>query len=173
MNLPILQFVDVPGYAIGTVAERTATMKWGVALAGAYYTSTTPILSVITRKVFGVAGAVMVDNRDTNMRVAWPSSAWGSLPLEGGIEVGHRYELAQIEKKEGKEAMQARYNELEQDYLRLMNPVRSANAFDIEEIIDPKDTRKIACGWARRMYGLVMEERIDARKSGRISPVFT
>jgi len=116
-NLPIVQFVDVrkyygpiltshskfaclsylsngllflAGYAIGTVAERTATMKWGVELGKAYYSTTTPIFSVITRRVYGVAGGIMLDSREPWMRIAWPSGNWGSLPLDGGIEVGHR-----------------------------------------------------------------------------------
>ena len=46
-----------------------------------------PYFSVVLRKVFGVAGAAFVDNRIPNMRVAWPSGDWGSLPLEGGIYV--------------------------------------------------------------------------------------
>jgi acetyl-CoA carboxylase carboxyltransferase component len=173
MNLPIVQFVDVPGYAIGTVAERNATMKWGVALAMVYYSTTIPIFSVITRKCYGVAGAVMVDNRRPNMRVAWPSAEWGSLPLDGGIEVGHRWELKQIEEQLGAEAKAQRYKELEDDYIRLMNPIRSATAFNIEEIIDPKDTRKITCSWVSQIYGAAMQERLADRSTGRIHPVFS
>ena len=102
-NLPVLQFVDVPGYAVGTVAERTATMRWGVELSKAYYTTTMPMFHVIVRKVYGVAG----------------------LPLEGGIEVGHSAELRQIEKEQGSEAKKAKMEELETMYKRLMNPVRT------------------------------------------------
>ncbi|BCR85837.1 uncharacterized protein ACHE_21295A [Aspergillus chevalieri] len=169
MNLPILQFIDVPGYAIGTVAERSATMRWGVELAKAYFTTTTPIFNVITRRVFGVAGGVMIDSRDPVMQVAWPSGQWGSLPLDGGIEVGHRHELREAEKVGKKEE---RYRELEEEYLRLMNPVRTANAFGVEEIIDPKDTRGVCCRWAEGMYGELMRERLRNRAIGKIQPVF-
>ena len=148
-------------------------MKWGVELAKAYYSTTTPIFSVITRRVYGVAGGVMIDSRDPMMRVAWPSGNWGSLPLDGGIEVGHRFELKQIREKEGEEALKARYKELEDGYLRFMNPVRTANAFGIEEIIDPKDTRRICCQWAAEMYGKVMDERLQDRAARRIVPVFS
>ncbi|KAK5053139.1 hypothetical protein LTR84_002113 [Exophiala bonariae] len=172
-NLPILQFVDVPGYAIGTVAERSATMKWGVELAKAYYSTTTPIFSVITRRVFGVAGGVMLDSREPIMRVAWPSGNWGSLPLDGGIEVGHRHELKTIREKDGEEGWKRRYKELEDEYIRLINPVRTAQPYNIEEIIDPKDTRKIVCRWAKEMYGVVMQERLAARASGKLHAVFT
>ena len=85
-NLPIVQFVDCPGYAVGTTAEKQATMKWGVELGKTYYATTVPIFNVIVRKCYGVAGGLMVDCRDPHHRVAWPSGEWGSLPLEGGVE---------------------------------------------------------------------------------------
>ncbi|PHH87803.1 hypothetical protein CDD83_8380 [Cordyceps sp. RAO-2017] len=169
MNLPVVQFVDVPGYAIGTAAERAATMRWGVELAKAYFATTMPIFSVVTRRVFGVAGGVMLGARDPVMQVAWPSGQWGSLPLDGGIEVGHRHELSEAEKAGRREE---RYRELQDEYRRLMNPVRTANAFGVEEIIDPKDTRRICCAWAAHMYGGLMRERLANRSSGKIHPSF-
>jgi acetyl-CoA carboxylase carboxyltransferase component len=147
-NIPIVQFVDVPGYAIGTNAERTGTMRHGVALATTYYSTTTPVFSVVTRRVYGVAGGIMVDCRDPRMRVAWPSGEWGSLPLDGGIEVGHSAELKAI-KDPARRA--ERYKELEEEYTRLMSPVRTANAFGVEEIIDPAVTRQLVAEWVRQV----------------------
>lgn len=111
----------------------------------------------------------MLDSREPMMRCAWPSGQWGSLPLEGGIEVGHRHELNEAAKVGKKEE---RYKELEDEYTRLMNPVRTANAFGIEEIIDPKDTRGVCCAWAKRIYDVVMRERLADRGAGRIQPSF-
>ena len=147
-NIPIVQFVDVPGYAIGTIAERTATMRHGVALATTYYSTTTPVFSVVTRRVYGVAGGIMLDCRDPRMRVAWPSGEWGSLPLDGGIEVGH---AAELKAAEGTGKREERYKELEDEYTRLMNPVRTANAFGVEEIIDPAVTRQIIAEWVKHV----------------------
>ena len=161
------------GYAIGTYAERSATMKWGVELAKAYYSTTTPIFSVVTRRSYGVAGGVMTDSRNPIFRIAWPSANWGSLPLDGGIEVGHRFELKQIREKEGEEGWKRRYKELEDEYTRFMNPVRAINAFNVEEIVDPKDTRKIVCAWVGEMYGVVMLERLRDRGTRKIVPVFS
>jgi acetyl-CoA carboxylase carboxyltransferase component len=172
-NLPVVQFVDIPGYAIGTAAERQATMKWGVELAKAYYTTTVPIFSVVTRRCYGIAGGVMIDSRSPRSLVAWPSGEWGSLPLEGGISVAHRAELSKIAKTEGAKAAENRYKELDTEYRRLMNPVRAANAFGVESIIDPKDTRRVVREWVRDMYGLVMVERLEERKARRIVPTFT
>jgi acetyl-CoA carboxylase carboxyltransferase component len=148
MNIPILQLVDCPGYAIGWEAEQAATMKFGVELAKTLFDTTMPIFSVIMRKAFGVAGAVMLDSRDPKMRVAWPSGDWGSLPLDGGIEVGHRAELRRAEEAGRKDEV---YKQLEDDYVRLSNPVRTANNFGIEEIIDPAETRSIVCSWLKHV----------------------
>ncbi|KAL2350148.1 propionyl-CoA carboxylase beta chain mitochondrial precursor [Cryomyces antarcticus] len=73
MNIPLLQFVDIPGYAIGTVAERTATMRHGITLATTYYSTTMPVFSVVVRRVYGVAGGIMLDCRDPAPRM-WPYS---------------------------------------------------------------------------------------------------
>ena len=172
-NLPVLQFCDIPGYAIGLTAERTATMRWGVELWKTYYTTTVPLFNVIVRKVYGVAGGVMVECRDPHTRVAWPSGEWGSLPLDGGIEVGHSAELRGIEKEHGLDARQARYRELEEEYRRLMNPVRTASAFSIEEIIDPADTRRLVAEWCQMVYDTELPERILRRIAGQLQPVFT
>lgn len=145
-------------------------MRWGIELAKAYFSTTMPIFSVITRRVYGVAGGVMIGSRDPIMQCAWPSGNWGSLPLDGGIEVGHRHELNEAEKV-GKKA--ERYKELEEEYLRLMNPVRTANAFGVEEIIDPKDTRAVCCAWAKRVYEALIPQRLSDRATGKIHPSFS
>ncbi len=172
-NIPLLQFVDIPGYAIGTVAERTATMRHGITLATTYYATTMPIFSVIVRRVYGVAGGIMLDCRDPRLRVAWPSGVWGSLPLDGGIEVGHSFELKEIEREKGREHRDKRYRQLEDEYKRLMNPVRTANAFGIEEIIDPAYTRRVCCEWIAHTYENLLPQRIMERVAGKLNPLFT
>ena len=127
---------------------------------------------MIVRKVYGVAGGVMLDCRDPRMRVAWPSGEWGSLPLDGGIDVGHSAELRKIEKEQGLEARKKRYMELDTEYKRLMNPVRTANAFSIEEIIDPADTRVVATKWCQHVYEVDLPERVVHRMSGKLQPVY-
>ncbi|OBT89050.1 hypothetical protein VE02_02165 [Pseudogymnoascus sp. 03VT05] len=171
-NIPLVQFVDVPGYAIGTVAERTATMRHGVALGTTYFSTTMPVFSVVTRRAYGVAGGIMLDCRDPRMRIAWPSGEWGSLPLEGGLEVGHAAELKKIEKESGKEAREQRYKELDEEYRRLMNPVRTANAFGAEEIVDPALTRRITTAWVKHVYEVLLPIRLMDRANGKIKPTF-
>jgi acetyl-CoA carboxylase carboxyltransferase component len=123
-------------------------MRWGVELGKAYISTTIPIFSVLTRRVYGVAGGIMVACRDPMPRVAWPSGEWGSLPLDGGIEVGHRWELKQADEEGKKKEL---YTQLEDEYRRLMNPIRTANAFGVEEIIDPAQTRRAVAEWVIQM----------------------
>lgn len=92
--------------------------------------------------------------------------------MDGGIEVGHSHELKQIEKEKGIEARKARYKELETEYRRLMNPVRTANHFSIEEIIDPAKTRKLVSQWAELVYESELPERIMQRVCGKLQPVY-
>ena len=71
-NIPLVQFVDIPGFAIGTVAERTATMRHGVALTATYHATTMPVFNVLTRRAYGVAGQIMLACREPRTIVAWP-----------------------------------------------------------------------------------------------------
>ncbi|KAL9084500.1 MAG: hypothetical protein Q9159_005196 [Coniocarpon cinnabarinum] len=171
-NLPLLQFVDVPGYAVGTAAERAATMKFGVETALAYYTTSMPVFNILVRRCYGVAGGVMMDCRDPRMRIAWPSGDWGSLPLAGGIEASHAHELREAVEEGGDEAGRRKFDSLKGEYERLMNPVRTANAFGIEEVVDPKDTRSIVCAWAKRFYDEGMSIRLGERTAGTLRPQF-
>ena len=93
--------------------------------------------------------------------------------MEGGIEVGHSYELKEIERTQGKDKRDERYKELEDEYNRLMNPVRTANAFGVEEIIDPAYTRRVCCEWVEHTYKSLLPQRIIERVAGKLNPMFT
>ena len=93
-GLPVVQLVDIPGFAVGTVAEKSGVMKWGTDLWKIYFSTTVPIFTLVTRRCYGIGGAIMADCREPNVRVAWPSGEWGSIPLDGGIE-GMRPDLNQ------------------------------------------------------------------------------
>lgn len=86
--------------------------------------------------------------------------------------MGHSAELKKIEKEQGIEARKTRYRELETTYRRLMNPVRTANAFSIEEIIDPAQTRELVSEWCKMVYDVEIPERVIQRISGKLQPTF-
>jgi len=92
--------------------------------------------------VFGVAGAVNQPSGRFSIRYAWLSARWGSLPLEGGIEAAYRAEIDAAPDRGAKVA------EIEERLQKLRSPFRTAEAFWIEEIIDPRDTRKLLVEFA-------------------------
>jgi acetyl-CoA carboxylase carboxyltransferase component len=141
-HLPVVHLVDVPGFLIGPEAEREATIRAGMRAACAVLQSTVPWCSVIVRKVFGVAGALHQNSSRYGLRVAWPSAEWGSLPIAGGLEAAYK---AQIEAAPDPAAKRA---EIEARIRTFASPLRSAEKFDVEEIIDPRDTRPLLCEFA-------------------------
>ncbi len=141
-RLPVVHLVDNPGFLIGTASEQAGTIRHGARALAAIYQATVPWCSVLIRKVYGVAGAAHQNASRFSYRYAWPSGEWGSLPLEGGIEAAYR---AQLEAADDPAALRA---EIEARLSRARNPFKTAEAFMIEEIIDPRDTRPLLCEFA-------------------------
>ncbi len=141
-HLPMIYLVDCPGFLIGRKAEEEATIRMGVRAISAMYQTTIPWCAVIVRNAFGVAGAAHRNGARANYRYAWPSGRWGSLPLEGGIEAAYRADL------DAADDPQAKLAEIEDRLNKLRSPFRSAEAFWIEEIVDPRETRPMLCEFA-------------------------
>lgn len=137
-RLPVINLVDVPGFRIGLEAEKEGVMRAGVRTLTALAQCTVPWCTFIMRKAFGVAGGGHQSADKFNFRYAWPSAQWGSLPIEGGLEVAYKAEIAAAADPE--EAL-AR---IEKRVRGLTSPYRAAEAFVIENIIDPVETRKLA-----------------------------
>lgn len=159
-GLPIVQLVDMPGFAIGSQAEREGTMRAGVECIKAYYASTVPMFNVILRKVYGIAGAFLVDNVLPHYRIAWPSGEWGSLPLDGGIEAAFAYDLKVARQKGGQAGYDALMAKLQAEFKLLADPVRTAMSFGVEEIVRPSQTRGILTDWVELMYSTVLKQRL-------------
>ena len=148
-HLPIVNFVDNPGFEIGVEAERRGTIRHGVRALFAVYQASVPWCSILVRRCFGVAGAGHGAHHRLNLRYAWPSAEWGSLPIEGGVEAAYR---RQLEAAPDPEALRA---ELEARLASLRSPLLTAEAFGIEEIIDPRETRPLLVEWARRAWEIL------------------
>ena len=145
-NLPIGNFIDQPGFMLGIAAEESGTIKRGVRALAAVYQAQVPWASVVVRRAYGVAGAGHQNHSRWNYRVAWPSGDWGSLPIEGGVMAAYRRQI------EAAEDPEAERREIEQKLNDLRSPFRTAEAFNIEEIIDPRDTRRLLCEWVELAY---------------------
>ena len=163
-RVPVANFVDQPGFVVGTAAERAGTIRRGTRALTGLYQATVPWASVIVRKVYGVAGAGHGNHSTVNLRYAWPSASWGSLPIAGGLEAAYRRELDAAEDRE------ALYREIEARLEAVRSPFRTAERFAIEDIIDPRDTRPLLCDWAARAYELLEHERGDGPKSRGLRP---
>ncbi|MBW2315658.1 MAG: propionyl-CoA carboxylase, partial [Deltaproteobacteria bacterium] len=138
-HLPIVSFVDEPGFMIGSEAERAGTIRYGAQTLFAVVQSTVPWISIHVRKAFGVAAAA---HFGPNGRVlAWPSAERGALPLEGGVAVAFHREIAEAEDP------QARRDELERELASRRRPHAAAEAFAIHDMIDPRDTRPEIARW--------------------------
>ncbi|MEL7158452.1 MAG: carboxyl transferase domain-containing protein [Actinomycetota bacterium] len=156
-HLPVVHLEDCPGFLIGKAAEDSATIRHGSRALLALGQLTTPFTTVVIRKAFGVAGAANRKPGSTHFRWSWPSGRWGSLPVQGGIEVAYKAELAELE---GEEAA-ARVAEIRQHLDQLSSPFRSAEDFSIDDIIDPRQTRPVLCRWANLVA--------DARGTGPVA----
>ena len=163
-HLPVVNFVDVPGFVIGTAAERAGTIRRGARGLFSVVQATVPWVSILVRKVYGVAGAGHGDGSRLNLRFAWPSGNWGSLPLAGGLEAAYRREL---EAAEDPVALRA---EIAARLEAVTSPFRTAERFSVEEIIDPRDTRPILCDWAERAHELVQHELHEGPKARGVRP---
>jgi acetyl-CoA carboxylase carboxyltransferase component len=141
-HLPIVHLVDQPGFVIGTDAEKASTIRHGARALAAVYQAQVPVCAVILRRVFGVAGAAHLNAAKFKYRYAWPSGDWGSLPIEGGIEAAYR---ADLERAADPDALRA---EIEVRLNAVRSPFRTAEAFLIEELIDPRDTRPLLVEFA-------------------------
>ena len=163
-HLPVVNFVDQPGFLIGTEAERQGTIRRGTRAFSAVYQASVPWVSILVRKVFGVAGAAHGNASRLNLRYAWPSGDWGSLPIEGGIEAAYRREL---EAADDPVALRA---EIEDRLNAVRSPFRTAERFGVDEIIDPRETRPLLCEWAERAHELIRYELVKGPKMRGLRP---
>ncbi len=159
-HLPVVHFVDNPGFLIGRAAEQAGTIRHGARALASVYQARVPWCSVLVRKAYGVAGAGHSNHRRVQLRYAWPSGDWGSLPLEGGIEAAYK---SQLEQSDDPDALRRR---IEARLAAVRSPFRTAEAFLVEEIIDPRDTRPLLCEFAN----LVAPRRETGRRSFHLRP---
>jgi len=136
-NIPILTFVDVPGFLPGTDQEHSGIIRSGSKLLFAYCEATVPKLTVITRKAYGGAYDVMSSKHIRgDINLAWPSAELAVMGPEGAVEIIFRKELAAAEDPEKrKEALVAEYRE------KFANPYVAASRGYIDDVIEPRETR--------------------------------
>ena len=152
-NIPIVSLVDEPGFLIGPDAEKAGTILHGTEAVLATTESTVPWTTIMIRKSFGVAAAAHYG--PDGYVLAWPSAESGPLPLEGGVAVAFKKEIAEAKDPEAKR------KELEEKMAKNQNPFPRAEAFSVHEIIDPRETRKYISLWAERIQSQLRANLIN------------
>ncbi len=140
-NIPVLTFVDVPGFLPGTDQEWNGIIRRGAKLIYAYAEATVPLVTVITRKAYGGAYDVMGSKHlGADINLAWPTAQIAVMGAQGAANIVHRKELAQVEEDGGD--VEARRAELVEEYEdTLANPYVAAERGYIDAVISPHETR--------------------------------
>ncbi len=138
-NIPIVTFVDVPGFMPGVDQEYGGIIRHGAKLLYAYCEATVPRIQVITRKAYGGAYVVMNSKSvGADFAFAWPSAELAVMGPQGAVEVVHKRELAESNDPAG------RRKELVEEYIeRYANPYVAAERGFVDDVIDPAETRKV------------------------------
>ncbi|MGA1676917.1 MAG: carboxyl transferase domain-containing protein, partial [Pseudomonadales bacterium] len=151
-HIPVLNLVDNPGFAVGIEHERAATIRKGGEWMIAFAQVRIPLFTVIMRRSFGVAGNnYATPLARSAMRVVWPAADVGGIPPEGGIEAAYKRQLAEAVDPA---ALRAEINARIES---ARGPIGPLNRFQMEEMIDPRDTRRLVCEWVSVAYRLVRQ----------------
>jgi acetyl-CoA carboxylase carboxyltransferase component len=138
-HLPVVSFVDEPGFMIGPEAERAATIRHGMEAMFAVLQTSVPWFAVLVRKAFGVAAGIHLGPSGTVL--AWPSAEAGALPVESGVALAFRREI------EAAPDPDARRRELEDEMAAAQSIFPRAEDFGVHDLIDPRETRPRLCDW--------------------------
>jgi acetyl-CoA carboxylase carboxyltransferase component len=158
-HLPIVSFVDEPGFLIGSASEKAGTIRYGMETIAAVVRSRTPWISIVVRRAYGVAAAAHFG--PTGRVLTWPSADTGALPVEGGVAVAFRREIAAAPDPNAKRA------ELEADLASRRTPFPRAESFAVHDLNDPRDTRLEICRWLDLSWPLVEEQAAATRLPAR------
>ncbi|MDQ6784990.1 MAG: acyl-CoA carboxylase subunit beta [Actinomycetota bacterium] len=161
-NIPLVTFVDVPGFMPGTDQEYGGIIRHGAKLLYAYCESTVPRIQIITRKAYGGAYVVMNSKSiGADLAYAWPSAELAVMGPQGAVDIVYRRELAESADPASRRA------ELVEEYTeRFANPYLAAERGYIDDVIDPADTRKVL---ARSLDLLrTKREELPRRKHGNV-----
>jgi acetyl-CoA carboxylase carboxyltransferase component len=161
-NIPLIAFVDVPGFLPGTEQEYGGIIRHGAKLLYAFTEATVPRMTVITRKAYGGAYVVMNSKHiRADVSFAWPTAEIAVMGAEGAVNIIHRREIASADDSESKRT------ELIADYVeKFSNPYIAAERGYIDDVIEPQQTRR------KLIKALEMlrskRETIPQRKHGNI-----
>jgi propionyl-CoA carboxylase beta chain len=155
-NIPLVTFVDVPGFLPGTAQEWGGIIRHGAKLLYAYAEATVPKLTVITRKAYGGAYDVMGSKHlKADFNFAWPTAEVAVMGPDGAVNIVFRKELAEADDPVARRA------ELVDDYkARFANPYTAAERGYVDDVIAPRDTRRVLAD----ALGASLSKRVERPK---------
>ncbi len=150
-HLPVISLTDQGGITIGRVAEERGTVRFAARAIAAMYQARVPQAELVVRRVYGVAGAGIVNRHRAGRSWAWPSGDWGSLPVQGGVEAAFRARLEQADDPAAEADL------IRRTLAAVTSPFRTAERFGVQDLIDPRDSRPLLCSWVRDAYRVLPE----------------
>jgi len=140
-DVPMIFLCDTPGLMVGPETERTGLVRRSARLLTKLAHATTPFMTVVLRKAYGLGYYVMGSRPlEPSLLLAWPTAEFGGMGLEGAVNIIHKKELDAIEDAPARAA----FHRDKTDALKRANTALSAAArFDVDDVIDPADTRRL------------------------------
>ncbi|WP_234434244.1 acyl-CoA carboxylase subunit beta [Streptomyces sp. NRRL F-5126] len=164
-NIPVLTFVDVPGFLPGVDQEYGGIIRRGAKLIFAYAEATVPLITVITRKAFGGAYDVMGSKHlGADLNLAWPTAQIAVMGAQGAVNILHRREIAASGDATAQEARRAQLIEEYED--TLLNPYVAAERGYVDAVVMPSDTRAHVVKGLRQLR--TKRESLPPKKHGNI-----
>ncbi|MFD9139173.1 acyl-CoA carboxylase subunit beta, partial [Streptomyces bottropensis] len=163
-NVPVLTFVDVPGFLPGVGQEHEGIIRRGAKLIYAYAEATVPLITVITRKAFGGAYDVMGSKHlGADLNLAWPTAQIAVMGAQGAVNILHRRTIAAAPEAE-REDVRARLIQEYED--TLLNPYTAAERGYVDAVITPSETRRHLIRGLRQLR--TKRESLPPKKHGNI-----
>ncbi|SOD82853.1 Carboxyl transferase domain-containing protein [Streptomyces sp. 1222.2] len=163
-NVPVLTFVDVPGFLPGVGQEHEGIIRRGAKLIYAYAEATVPLITVITRKAFGGAYDVMGSKHlGADLNLAWPTAQIAVMGAQGAVNILHRRTIAATPEAE-REDVRARLIQEYED--TLLNPYTAAERGYVDAVITPSETRRHLIRGLRQLR--TKRESLPPKKHGNI-----
>jgi len=168
-HLPIISFIDEPGFLVGSAAEEAGTIRAGMNAMFSVLQSTVPWFVCVVRRSYGVAQGLHLGPSDTSRGagstvVAWPSAMSGALPVESGVALAFRREI------EAAGDPDARRAELEEEMARAQSVLPRSEEFGVHDLIDPRETRPRLCEWIREVEPALVEHARSGPPTYSIRP---
>jgi acetyl-CoA carboxylase carboxyltransferase component len=148
-DLPVMCLADTPGLMVGPEVEKTALVRHSARILAALANATVPILTVVLRKAYGLGYYVMGSRPlDPALLVAWPTAEFGGMGLEGAVNIIHKAALAAAPDADARARLHAGFTA---DLRRINTALETAGRFEIDDVIDPADTRRMLAATLDRL----------------------